>query len=173
MTRRRKLRRRLLWAGVLLGLVVVVAVLSVVNAGLWLHDQVRSAARDRRTKRTATTTFRTAALAVLTPLVALVLVAPASADRWAADGPIGDRALAAAPTPDWFERYVAAHSVREPVVDDRFTIDPTAATVSAATDRGGDIGWPQIGLGLGLGAALVLALLFAARPAHVRRPATR
>jgi hypothetical protein len=45
MTRRRNRRRRLLWAGVLLGLVVIVAVLSVVDAGLRIYDRLVSATR--------------------------------------------------------------------------------------------------------------------------------
>ena len=51
MTRRRRLRRRLLWAGVLLGLVLVVAGLSLLDAGLWVRDQVVAAGRFRRTNR--------------------------------------------------------------------------------------------------------------------------
>jgi len=35
MSRRRRLRRRLLWAGVLLGLVLLVATLSVVRGAVW------------------------------------------------------------------------------------------------------------------------------------------
>ena len=50
MTRRRHRRRRLLWAGVLLGLVVIVAVLSVADAGLRIYDHVYAATRDRRAK---------------------------------------------------------------------------------------------------------------------------
>jgi len=46
--RRWERRRRLLWAGVLLGLVVVVGVLSVVDAGLRIYDHLSSATRDRR-----------------------------------------------------------------------------------------------------------------------------
>jgi hypothetical protein len=51
MTRRRHRRRRLLWAGVLLGLAVTVAVLSVADGALRIYDHVLSAARDRRAKR--------------------------------------------------------------------------------------------------------------------------
>jgi hypothetical protein len=40
MTRRRRLRRRLLWAGVLLGLVVVLAAASAVRVGLWTRDEI-------------------------------------------------------------------------------------------------------------------------------------
>jgi hypothetical protein len=51
MTRRRHRRRRLLWAGVLLALVVIVAVLSVADAALRIYDQLASATRARRSKR--------------------------------------------------------------------------------------------------------------------------
>ena len=67
MTRGRKRRRRLLWAGVLLGLVVIVAVLSVVDTGLRIYDHLASATHDRRSKRTENTTFRAARLAIPTP----------------------------------------------------------------------------------------------------------
>jgi uncharacterized membrane protein SpoIIM required for sporulation len=50
MTRRLHRRRRLLWAGVLLGLVVIVAVLSVAAAALRIYDRLVSATRDRRSK---------------------------------------------------------------------------------------------------------------------------
>jgi hypothetical protein len=40
------------WAGVLLGLVVIVAVLSVADAALRIYDELVSATRDRRSKRT-------------------------------------------------------------------------------------------------------------------------
>ena len=52
MTRHWKRRRRLLWAGLLLCLVVIVAVLSVADAGLRIYDELVSATRDRRSKRT-------------------------------------------------------------------------------------------------------------------------
>ena len=51
MTRRRHRLRRLLWAGLLLGLVVIVAVLSLADAGLRIYDQLVSATRARRSKR--------------------------------------------------------------------------------------------------------------------------
>jgi hypothetical protein len=47
---------------VLLALVVIVAVLSVVDAGLRVYDHLVSATRERRTKRKLTT-FRTSSLA--------------------------------------------------------------------------------------------------------------
>jgi len=50
MRRRSERRRRLLWAAVLLALVMSVAVLSVVDAGLRIYDRVSAATRDRRAK---------------------------------------------------------------------------------------------------------------------------
>ena len=38
MTRRRRLRRRLLWAGVLLGLVLLLLTVSVVRVLVWVRD---------------------------------------------------------------------------------------------------------------------------------------
>ncbi len=51
MRRRWERRRRLLWAGVLLCLVVIVAVLSVIDAGLRIYDHLLSATSDRRSRR--------------------------------------------------------------------------------------------------------------------------
>ena len=58
MTRRWQRRRRLLWAGLLLGLVVSVAILSVVDAGLrsttsWYRPLAADARRGRRTRCSA------------------------------------------------------------------------------------------------------------------------
>ena len=39
MTRRQRTKRRLLWVGVLLGLVLLLATVSVVRAGLWARDR--------------------------------------------------------------------------------------------------------------------------------------
>lgn len=40
MTRRKRQRRRLLWAGVLLGLVLVLLAASVLRAGIWAKDEL-------------------------------------------------------------------------------------------------------------------------------------
>jgi hypothetical protein len=42
MTRRRRLRRRLLWAGVLVGLLLVLAAVSVLRAMIWMRDEIIS-----------------------------------------------------------------------------------------------------------------------------------
>lgn len=44
MSRRRRLRRRLLWAGVLLGLVVLLATVSVLRVGLWARQRTQGLA---------------------------------------------------------------------------------------------------------------------------------
>ena len=51
MNRRRRLRRRLLWAGVLFGLVLLVAALSVLDAALGVRDRVAASRRSRHTDR--------------------------------------------------------------------------------------------------------------------------
>jgi hypothetical protein len=68
--------------------------------------------------------------------------------------------LAKGGAPDWFERIVAAHQPpREPVVDDRFRIDPTSSpTQATATSSDRSIEWPQVGVGLVIGIALMLGL---------------
>ena len=101
MTRRWKRRRRVLWAGLLLCLVVIVAVLSVVDAGLRIYDQRVSATRDRRSTRKANTVFRTAGLASLTSLAALVLGVTVTANHWEAEESIANTR---APTPGVIEQ---------------------------------------------------------------------
>jgi hypothetical protein len=48
MTWRRRLRGRLLWAGVLFGLVVLLATVSVIRGGLWAREQTQRLATPRR-----------------------------------------------------------------------------------------------------------------------------
>ena len=69
------------------------------------------------------------------------------------------------PAPDWFERAAATavRNYREPVVDDRFTIDPTAGPTVVTVSSGRDIELPQIGVGLGLGLMLALGLYLGMR----------
>ena len=63
MTRRRRLRRRLLWAGVLFGLVLLVAALSVLDAALGVRDRVVASRRSRHTDRTVKRMPRPTAIA--------------------------------------------------------------------------------------------------------------
>jgi hypothetical protein len=48
MTRRRRLRRRLLWTSVLFGLVVLLATVSVIRGGLWVREQTQRLVTQRR-----------------------------------------------------------------------------------------------------------------------------
>jgi hypothetical protein len=66
------------------------------------------------------------------------------------------------------EKFVETpRPIREPVVDDRFRIDPTAGSVpvSAATS-GREIEWPQIGFGVALGLLLALGATIVFRTAR-------
>jgi hypothetical protein len=106
MTRRRRLRRRLLWAGVLLGLVLVVATASTLRLALWARDHLVAAAGRIRFAppiRKENTMHSRTSFVVVAAVAALVLAAPASADRWGADR----RDDASASAPDWFERSAA------------------------------------------------------------------
>jgi len=71
-----------------------------------------------------------------------------------------DPQLVASQVPDWFERAAttAIRDNRTPVVDDRFTIDPTSSPNPVTVGSGREIEWPQVGIGIGLGIGLLLAL---------------
>ena len=69
---------------------------------------------------------------------------------------------------DWFERAAetAIRDNRVPVVDDRFTIDPTSGS-PVTVSSGREVELPRIGIGLGIGLALALR----ADALHARPPA--
>ena len=69
------------------------------------------------------------------------------------------------PAPDWFERAAdaAIRDNRVPVVDDRFTIDPTSGQNPVTVSSGREIELPQIGIGLGIGLMLAFGLYLAMR----------
>jgi hypothetical protein len=79
----------------------------------------------------------------------------------------------AMPAPDWSERLAAAHSIRNPVADDRFRIDPTGTAMPVAASSGREVEWQQIGVGLAFGLLLGLGLVLAVRMTDVRRPVAR
>lgn len=81
-----------------------------------------------------------------------------------------DSQLVAAQVPDWFERTAAAaiRGHRVPVVDDRFTIDPTSGPSPVTVGSGREIEWPQVGIGLGIGLLLALGLFLAMRFTRIR-----
>jgi hypothetical protein len=65
---------------------------------------------------------------------------------------------------DWFERAAEAaiRDNRVPVVDDRFTIDPTSGT-PVTVSSGREVELPQIGIGLGIGLVLAFGLFLLMR----------
>lgn len=71
---------------------------------------------------------------------------------------------AATSAPDWFERFAAAHSLRDPVVDDRFRIDPAADSSLIAASSGRELEWPQIGVGLAFLIAFAIGIYLILRP---------
>lgn len=80
--------------------------------------------------------------------------------------------LASAVSPDAFERAVESHtgSVREPVVDDRFRIDPTTVPGPGSVAASGrEVEWPQIGIGFAIGLLLAAGLYLAMRLSRTRQ----
>lgn len=188
MTRRRRLRRRLLWAGVLLSLALLLATVSVLRVVIWTGQRMTSHTRPTRMENAM---FRRRSLAVVAALGVLLLAAPASADNWGADRLHAERSQT--PTPDapgrrgyaqieqlrqadasgWFERFAAAHSLRAPVVDDRFRIDPTDTATPVVVTSGRELEWPQTGVALAFGLLLGLGLVLAVRITDSRHPVAR
>ena len=123
--------------------------------------------------------FGRTSFAIVAALGALLLAAPASADNWGADRyddgatttmlDARGRALKA--------KQVApaspVYSLREPVVDDRFRIDPTDTAAPVAVLSGSELEWPQIGVGLALGLLLGLGLMLTVHITTVRRATAR
>ena len=74
------------------------------------------------------------------------------------------------PAPDWFERAAAAaiRDYRAFVVEDPFTVGPTAAPSVATVSSGRGVELPQIGIGLGIGLLLALGLYLAMRFTRIR-----
>jgi hypothetical protein len=80
------------------------------------------------------------------------------------------RVLAPAPD-DWFGRAVAAEirDYRTPVVDDRFTIDPTSGQEPVTVSSGREVELPQIGIGFGIGLVLALGIFLVMRYSRGRQ----
>jgi hypothetical protein len=189
MTRRQRTRRRMLWAGVLLGLVLLLATVSALRVGLWARDWFATAGHRTRPKtriRKEKTMHLKTTLGVLAAAGALLAAAPAAADPWGADAAresnvtamldarersldVKQEAQLGARSPGWFERVAAAHSVRQPFVDDRFRLGAASTSTPSSSTTDKESEWPQIGLGVVLGVVFVAALGLAAW-ASSRRP---
>jgi hypothetical protein len=233
MSRRRRLRRRLLWAGVLLGLVLLAAVGSTVRGWFWARDVIvagmrphRPSLRGRANGRKGESMYGKFSITAVLAALAVALAAPAAwADSWAADrharaeqaqsatteqatvvpylsqgqgvdesqfsgaaqateqatvvpylshgqgvdvSQFGGTAPVSATSsyPDWFERFVAAHSTREPVGDDHFRDPPDTAPVTATS--GTQFEWPQLGIGLAIVILIAATALLAVRLTRIR-----
>jgi hypothetical protein len=65
------------------------------------------------------------------------------------------------------DRYTATPRPRhEPVVDDRFRIDPNGVPTPVSATSGREIEWPQIGFGVGIGILLALGATLIVRTAR-------
>jgi ABC-type Fe3+-siderophore transport system permease subunit len=167
MSRRRRLRRRLLWAGLLFGLVLLYATVSALRVCVWCRDAVAgSAGRMREKPRKGGSMYARFSLVAVVAVATMAFAVPAAwGDPWSADR-LAQAQQAASSYPDWFERYVAAHSIREPVGDDHFR-DPQDA-VPVAVTSGTELEWPRVGIALGVGALLALSLFLTVRLTRVR-----
>ena len=97
--------------------------------------------------------FGRTSFAIVATLGALLLAAPAPADNWGADRYDDDGVTAML---DAREQALVAKQVapaspdylpHDPVVDDRFRIDPTDTAATVPVSSGREIEWPQIGVG--------------------------
>jgi hypothetical protein len=58
--------------------------------------------------------------------------------------------------------------IHEPVVDDRFRLDPTSGTQPISVTSDDDLTWPQLGLGFAIGLLLMLGLYMTLRASRTR-----
>ena len=58
--------------------------------------------------------------------------------------------------------------IDEPVVDDRFRLDPTSGTQPISVSSDDELMWPQLGLGFAIGLLLMLGLYLTLRATRTR-----
>jgi hypothetical protein len=58
--------------------------------------------------------------------------------------------------------------IHEPVVDDRFRLDPTSGTQPISVTSDDELTWPQLGLGFAIGLLLMLGLYMTLRATRTR-----
>jgi hypothetical protein len=100
MTRRRRLRRRLFWAGVLVGVVLLYATVSVLRVWVWSRDAARSIFDNggRATTNTGGKLNRTITLVTGLVVAALAIGVPTA---------LGEGRLAGSPEPDAVASFYA------------------------------------------------------------------
>jgi hypothetical protein len=59
-------------------------------------------------------------------------------------------------------------AIHEPVVDDRFRLDPTSGVQPVSVTSGNEYEWPQLGLGFAIGIILMLGLFLTLRATRTR-----
>jgi hypothetical protein len=149
MSRRRRLRRRLFWVGVLLGLVLLYAAISALRLGVWCRDLVVK-------PRKGGTMYGKFSLAAVVAAIVAALAAPAAwSDPWAADRHAHMQ-----------EAQLQSTPMREPVGDDHFRDPPNVLPATAA--NGTNVPWQELGLGLGFAIVVGLGVFLAVRPTRVR-----
>jgi hypothetical protein len=62
----------------------------------------------------------------------------------------------------------APAAIFEPVVDDRFRLDPTSSTQPISVTSDDDLTWPQLGLGFAIGLLLMFGLYMTLRATRTR-----
>ena len=181
MTRRQWLRRRLLWAGVLLGLVALLVAVSALRICVWGRDllmqdtgRLGRRAIDRKggkMTRTLTLIFgiAVAAMAIVPVALGEGRLAPPSAPSQAAM--YGDAGARPAALPSGLDLAAAVGRLDVSTVQKAFTtyrdageratpvgtsVGTTVETPSVASGR--DLDWAQLGVGFTLGIVLVIGL---------------
>lgn len=121
------------------------------------------------TIREETAMFDRTSFAIVAAVGALFVAAPASADDWGADRYDEGRVTAIL---DACEQALVAkqvapaspdYSLREPVADDWFRIHATDTAAPISVSSGGEIAWPQIGVGLAFAFLLGFGVMLAMR----------
>ena len=184
MTWRRRLRRRLLWAGVLLGLVLLLLAVSVLRACAWSRDvlndnasRMRQAIERKRGTMTRTLTLivaiAAAALAVAPVALGEGRLAPLYPPSQVATYP--DAAERPAARPSALDLASAAGRLQFSAVRDAFTARAPghpppyhAPLATPRATRGGGVEWPQIGVGVAAGLALAIGIGLAVQTVRAR-----
>jgi hypothetical protein len=185
MTRRRQLRRRLFWAGVLVGVVLLYATVSVLRVWVWSRDAARSIFANGGRATTYTSGRMSRKITIVTGLVAAALAigVPTALGEGGLTGspePDGaaffanERATLAAegalrsPPPGYMDaaeralrrakaKFAQKHSVIRPGAD-HVLAPPSQPTIAVSASSGSDIEWSQLGVGVGIGIMLATGL---------------
>jgi hypothetical protein len=189
MTRRRRLRRRLLWAGVLFGLVLLLVAVSALRICAWGRDRLTdNASRFGRRALERKEGAMTRTLTLVAIAVAAVAIAPAALGEGrlaplyppshvATYRDAGERPAARASLLDLADAAgrLQVSAVRDalsepighpPAYRASYLVDTTRETPRVPSGRG--VAWSQIGIGVALGVAFAIGLGLAAQALRAR-----